>query len=345
MSKPCRQWPLLWAALAAIALVWLAPRGQGSLSQPAPPPATRGMEWHPWELSRTIDGDTLAVRHPDDGNEELVRLLCVDTEEKGEAGTSATKPKTAFGVYTAGWAAGWFEPLEGEPHPPVAYLGHEVGGEERDSFGRLLAYVWYRGCNYNLKLVREGWSPYFNKYGNSRVYHSEFVEAQSEAQREHLGIWDPTRVAEGDTRPYERLLDWWNLRAEVIDAFRAWDDAHPNEVLEVRTDLDEILERCKTGAEMVVFGEVVNIREVRGGNLWLEFDTPRDRPFIVFVPSSARDELDRSPLDEITGEYSRNYAYFRGRGAQYHDIGEIVFGDAGQIALTWPADGGESPGS
>jgi micrococcal nuclease len=335
-----RCWPILWATFAALALAWAAPCGlsQGS-GQTAPPPSDPGLEWAPWQLARVVDGDTLGVVSPDDGASELVRLLCADTEEKSASNSSATKPATAFGLYTAGWAAGWFRPLEGEPSPPTVYLGHEVGGEDRDSYGRLLAHVWYRGCNYGTKLVREGWSPYFNKYGNSRVYDVELREAQRLAQEERLGIWDPERAKEGATRPYAELLEWWDLRASLIDRFREWDREHPDEVLEVRTDLEEIRQRCADGEDLVVFGEIVNIREVRGGNLWLEFDTPRDLPFIVFVPSSARRALDGSHLGEITGTYARNYAYFRGTGAMYHDIAEIVFSSAEQILLDWPPNG------
>jgi micrococcal nuclease len=300
------------------------------------PPQAPGIEWEEWVLSRVVDGDTIEVVHPVDGTEEQVRLICVDTEEKGAYGTSETKPKTAFGVYTAGWAAGWFEPLEGEPAPPTVHLGFETGGERRGIYGRLLAHVWYRDENFNLKLVREGWSPYFNKYGNSRVFHEEFVEAQQEAREQQLGVWDPARQDEGATRPYELLVPWWELRARVIDDFRAYDEEHPDEVLDIRTDLEKIRERCEAGEDLVVFGAVSNVRTVGRNNLWIEFGTPDDERFIVFVPVSTRDLLEESCLDEVTEELGRGYAYFQGTGTMYHDIAEIVFEDPSQISLTWP---------
>ena len=101
------------------------------------------------------------------------------------------------------------------------------GVEKRDVYGRLLCHVILMdGRDFNLLLVEQGKSPYFNKYGNSRLKHEEFVAAQAEAKRRQLGVWNPmtnmpkTEGAPAAKRPYDRLLPWWQARADAIDAFR-----------------------------------------------------------------------------------------------------------------------------
>lgn len=45
------------------------------------------------------------------------------------------------------------------------------------NYGRLLCYVHQGDDNYNLKLIKEGWSPFFYKYGRSRINHEKFTNA------------------------------------------------------------------------------------------------------------------------------------------------------------------------
>ena len=58
--------------------------------------------------------------------------------------------------------------------------------------GRYLAYVMVKKdgnwVNYNIECVRHGFSPYFVKYGRSRRFHREFLEAQKLARDAKLGI-------------------------------------------------------------------------------------------------------------------------------------------------------------
>ncbi|MEM6292581.1 MAG: thermonuclease family protein, partial [Myxococcota bacterium] len=94
----------------------------------------------------------------------------------------------------------------------------------RGRFGRLLTYVFVkRGdawVNYNVEAVRAGMSPYFTKYGYSRRFHDEFVQAQKEAREAKRGIWDP---ALEHYRDYDARLEWWDARADFLQRFE--DDA------------------------------------------------------------------------------------------------------------------------
>ena len=61
-------------------------------------------------------------------------------------------------------------------------LAFPDGVEANDVYGRLLCHVILAdGTDFNLKLVELGKSPYFNKYGNSRICHDEFVATQAAA--------------------------------------------------------------------------------------------------------------------------------------------------------------------
>lgn len=176
------------------------------------------------EVVRVIDGDTLEVRL--EGELVTLRLLSVDTEEKisGRASSSTTKPETVFGEETAQWARAFFAELGTDVQVGLAF----PEGRRGDAYGRLLCHVLLPdGRDFNQLLVELGKSPYFNKYGNSRVAHAAFVRAQAAARAARIGIWDPatnrakTPGAPSAVRPYERLLPWWDARAAALEGIRA----------------------------------------------------------------------------------------------------------------------------
>jgi micrococcal nuclease len=287
-------------------------------------------------LVRVVDGDTLAIRAPDGKGgeaEEKVRLQCVDTEEAhGGKTVSKSKPLTEFGLFTSEWAAKWFAPTAESGGPARMALVFEPGLATRDAFGRLLAEVEYRGEVYNLHLVREGYSPYFNKYGHSVLYHEQFVAAQAEARSAKRGIWDPKTNRGGVTRPYDTLLPWWQARAEAVDRFRAYEREHPGKVLSLERDLEAVRAKCGKGEQITVFAPISGIRSVSKGNLWVELGAPEDQPFILFVPASARKELDAIPISRFKGEGKQNYVYLSGTGSMYRDMAEITLSSRSQVS-------------
>jgi endonuclease YncB( thermonuclease family) len=122
----------------------------------------------PCSVTHVADGDTLNVRCG--ARKERVRLLQVDTPERDEP------------LYEE--ASHALEALIAERAVEL-----ELGVvEERDDHGRLLAYVHAGGENLNLALIRDGWSPYFDRYGAGR-YPREFAEAERAAREAKRGIW------------------------------------------------------------------------------------------------------------------------------------------------------------
>jgi len=125
------------------------------------------------QVVEIVDGDTIVVEYHGPAIErEIVRLLNIDTPERGEALFEAATEAMAQLV------SGCRVRLEFE----------EPGAPARGAYGRLLCYVFVDERNVNVELVRQGWSKYWTKYGRSR-FEEEFQEAEAEARREGRGIW------------------------------------------------------------------------------------------------------------------------------------------------------------
>lgn len=175
-----------------------------------------------FDVLRVVDGDTLWIER--EGERVKLRLLSIDTEEKWMegGGVSASKPSTRYGDQTTGWAQGFFTPRSPDAGPIRVGLRFPDGVERYDPYGRLLCHVVTDiGIDFNLLCVRMGFSPYFNKYGNSRIDHAAFVDAEKKARAEKRGVWNPGTNSGGKQRDYTRLKPWWDARAAAVDAFRA----------------------------------------------------------------------------------------------------------------------------
>jgi micrococcal nuclease len=141
----------------------------------APPPSVRDSEpvtraEQAVELSRVIDGDTIEVRWR--GERERVRLLRIDTPERGRSGYRA-----------AGRA---LEAILGDHPLKLEFENPERA--ERDKYGRLLAYVIVDGENANVEMVRQGWTRFWTRYGSGRLK-AAFREAEKQAREEQAGLW------------------------------------------------------------------------------------------------------------------------------------------------------------
>ncbi|MGH1342524.1 MAG: thermonuclease family protein [Nannocystales bacterium] len=126
-------------------------------------------------LVRVTDGDTIVVTV--DGKQERVRLIGIDTPETKHS------PRGA-------------EPLADEAtaalrtllrrHPLRLRL--RLDAEERDRYGRLLAYVYANGVFVNEAMVRDGWARALRIPPNVR-HAKTFDRLADEARRRRLGIW------------------------------------------------------------------------------------------------------------------------------------------------------------
>ncbi len=223
-----------------------------------------------------VDGDTIRVK----GLDATLRLLGIDTEE-----TFKHEPERS--AYRAGWAS-YKKAMRGESPRPVKMatpLGEDAKHfaeaffrdvsqvrlerdhpkEIRDFYGRYLAYVFAlkQGVwvNYNLECVRVGMSPYFQKYGRSRRFHGQFLEAQRDARERKIGIWDPAKEHYDD---YDERLVWWNARSEAVARFEARAAQRDDHLPLTRFDALERL-AAKLGQQVSLLGSVGEVHATEHG--------------------------------------------------------------------------------
>jgi len=122
----------------------------------------------PCEVFYVVDGDTVDVDCSRVGGptEQRVRLLRIDTPERGEPGFR--RSTTALAKLLLG---------------KDVYLVHERPGRpETDRYDRLLAYLFADGLHVNVEMVRRGWTPFWRKYGAGR-FARDFRSAEQVAVR------------------------------------------------------------------------------------------------------------------------------------------------------------------
>ncbi len=163
------------ASLAIFALgVWIG-RSRSEPQDVATAPAPIASVDHremvgPCAVTRFVDGDTVDVACAEVG--VRVRLLNIDTPERGRVG---------FHEAT--------EALRRMAEGRAIYLVYEYPYRpSRGRYGRLLAYLYADDLNQSLEMVREGWTPFYTKYGVGR-FPAEFMQTEAEAMRGRRGLW------------------------------------------------------------------------------------------------------------------------------------------------------------
>lgn len=142
-------------------------------------------------VDRVVDGDTVRVfLHADDAKSESLRLLALDTEETHPG----SKPVTPLGRAASARAKALLGPGD---RVRVVLPGSEPEAEalarHRGNYGRLLSYLELAdGTDFQQLMIREGWSPYFQKYGyaHSPARHAAYPAAKRAAQADRPGIRD-----------------------------------------------------------------------------------------------------------------------------------------------------------
>lgn len=144
-------------------------------------------------VTRVIDGDTVEIEYTN-GTEDTVRLLGVDTPETT---LSRVSPDEYPGIenstagrdhlYEWGQRASTLatEELAGERVEIVV----DAESDRRGYYGRLLAYVYVDGENFNQRLLVDG---YARMYESQFSLDKEFTEIEQSAQTDLVGVWNVT---------------------------------------------------------------------------------------------------------------------------------------------------------
>ena len=281
-----------------------------------------------YKVTRVVDGDTIWIER--NGEREKLRLMAVDTEEKFNEGNNplGSKPSTRYGDECTGWAQGFFAPRSASEGPVLIGMQFPEGIESRGNYGRLLCHVITAdGVDFNLLLVRRGMSPYFNKYGNSKICHDRFLKAQEDAKRERRGIWNSRTNAKGSQRDYARLLPWWNARAEALNSFQTKAKTTPMKFVDASNGA--ALEAAfESGAKQVTaLGSVFKFfEEDDGSRTVLMSSGDKKRSLRIPIPKDQLFAMKAADLESSTQEFRQNYLLVTGtitkgpRGYQLVDV-------------------------
>ncbi|MEN8180569.1 MAG: lamin tail domain-containing protein [Pseudomonadota bacterium] len=289
------------------------------------------------KFSRVVDGDTIRVFLPGDEKDESLRILALDTEESS-AGSS--KPVTPWGKKAKQRAELFFQNAH---EVVIEFPGNEdletCLQKYRGNFGRLLIFAYRDGVDFQETMIREGYSPYFMKYGNAEFtsHHLRYQNAEQEAQRHHLGVWDQITVNGVVHRNYAALSTWWQLRATVINDYRTI-RAIDQSVLNTRLDYKSLETKAETSELVTVFTELRSHTRV-GGRHGLIGIGSIQQPFNLFIPnidSPSGQEI----LNLLEARYisrgddhpRRSYAYVSGQLSSYNNRPQMVVTSADQIS-------------
>jgi micrococcal nuclease len=285
-------------------------------------------------IDRVVDGDTVAVTI--EGKPEKLRLASLDTEESTHG---SDKPVTPWGKEAkrraeAALPAGSAVTLEFAGTEPV----EECLQRYRDNYGRLLVWLHSTDGDYQELMIREGFSPYFCKYGYAEfaANHLRYTHAERQAQRDHRGLWDQVAVNGSEQRNYAMLGVWWELRADLIDEYRrlrATDAA----LLDSRLDYARLRELAADRQHVTVFTELRSHSPVGQRGAVVEIGS-RAQPFKLYLPDVEGDAgqdvirlLDNRYVPRDQDHNRRSYAYVRGELKLFRDEPEMLVTDADQI--------------
>ncbi len=289
------------------------------------------------QVVNIVDGDTIKVTTPD-GNENI-RILSLDTEESRPSGS---KPETPFGHVAKAEAERLFQ--SGDT-VTLEFPGKEPFDEcwriHRGNYDRPLAYVYLSdGTDYQEHMIREGFSPYFVKYGYAMYdeNHQRYALAEKNAQIKRKGIWDPTTNGGVEFRNYAMLAVWWEMRAHVVQHYREFRVGQPGEVLDWRIDYDDVVQLAQNNQESRAFVDLRDLTRV-GGRHGLIRVGSQERPFDVFIRNTDAGNGEQI-LDLLTTRYlpgdatkpRRGYTYLSGQFSEYQGRPQITVASVNDVS-------------
>ena len=122
------------------------------------------------KCTRVVDGDTIVLN-----NGEIVRLIGVDTPEIKHP----RKPVEYYGKEASAFTKRMLEGKE---------VRLEYDWQQRDKYGRLLAYVYLTdGTFLNAEIVKQGYGYAYTKFPFK--YLEQFKQYEKEARENKRGLW------------------------------------------------------------------------------------------------------------------------------------------------------------
>ena len=141
-------------------------------------------------IDRVIDGDTVKVILETEESERI-RLLLIDTPESVH---SEIEPQP-YGEEASEFAKSVLK--KGQT------VELERGNPERDTYDRLLAYIWIDDdVNFNQLMIEEGFARVAYVYEPNTMYLDEFEKAEMKAKEDGKNIWSIDGYVESQFEDY-----------------------------------------------------------------------------------------------------------------------------------------------
>ena len=142
-------------------------------------------------MTRVVDGDTMEVKFPN-GETDTLRLLGVDTSEtygqNDPAEFEGIPENTAGRDHLANWGDRATAFATAELDGQQVRIETDPEADRRGSYGRLLVYLYYDGgTDFNRQLLDRGLARMYDSEFSKR---SEYTNAEAQAQRGDVGLWD-----------------------------------------------------------------------------------------------------------------------------------------------------------
>ena len=189
MNRINAGWVIVFAAIMSSVMIFSSCTSSELQGEPKQPELASLTQV---EVLRIVDGDTIEISL--DGTKEKLRFIGIDTPESVHSDASRNVP---YGKVATAFTE---EKLEGQ----TIWLEFDV--QERDQYGRLLAYVYIDDVMFNKMLLDEGHASVLTTPPNVK-YVEVFTAAQKNARDTGRGQWDYSTKAEeseciGSSRSY-----------------------------------------------------------------------------------------------------------------------------------------------
>lgn len=127
-----------------------------------------------YEVVRVVDGDTIIVKY--NGEDVRVRMIGIDTAE-------SVHPDESKNTQEGKNASDYTKQMLTDKKVAL-----EFDVQQKDKYGRFLAYVYLDGKMYNKTLLENGYAK-IATYPPNVKYVDDFVQLQKEARENQIGIW------------------------------------------------------------------------------------------------------------------------------------------------------------
>ena len=185
-----------------------------------------------YKVLKIFDGDTILIDY--NGKEECIRYIGVNTPEISHPGMGIDEE--TFGV------------LATEKNRELVAdkeVALELDAQERDKYGRLLAYVYLKnGEMVNEILAKEGYA-YLLTYPPNVKYADKFRKAQIYARENEKGLWSKNiikRISADDIETLnENIGDFVIVSGKVVNTFKSKSATYLNFGKDYKTDFTIVI--------------------------------------------------------------------------------------------------------